>query len=188
MKTLIVYTHPWDGSFNHHVFEETKRLITEKGNEVDVIDLHSDGFKPDFTPEDLRVFGKGEYADAQAEDYVNRLKEADEVIFIHPIWWYGAPAMLKGFFDKVFLKGQTYVQDENHNIKGILGIKKSAVFTTGNINKEFFSALGDPIERTMIQGIFGMVGIENTTWIHCPTVHMEESRENFIKEINEYLV
>lgn len=187
MKTTIVYTHPWDGSFNHHVLEVTKAQLLAKGHDVDVIDLHQDGFDPAFHAEDLKLFGKGEYNDPKAEDYMKRLKASDEVIFVFPVWWYGAPAMLKGFFDKVFLKGHTYDMDENHNLVGKLGINKAAVFTTGNISKEIFEHIGDPINKTMIEALFGTVGIKNVTWLHCKTVHMEETRNQFLSEIEQYL-
>lgn len=187
MKTLVIYTHPYDGSFNKHVLDTVCDIRKQQGNEVDVIDLYNDDFDGIMRGSDLRVFAKGEYFDPKAEDYMNRLKAADEVIFVFPVWWYGMPSMLKGFFDKVLLKGHTYTQDENKNMKGLLNVKKSAVFTTANITKEIMSFVGDPIEKTLTGGIFSMVGIENTEWIHCPTVHLEEARTNFMSEVSEYL-
>ncbi|QIK58017.1 flavodoxin family protein [Erysipelothrix sp. HDW6A] len=187
MKTTIVYAHPWDGSFNHSILEDTKAALIAKNHDVDVIDLHADNFDPVMRPADLRVFGRGEYHDELALDYKNRLQASDEVIFIFPIWWYGLPAILKGFFDKVMLKGHTYSEDEDHNLVGLLDVSKAAVFTTANINKEIFGYLGDPIQNALISGLFKTVGINNVTWIHCPTVHLEESRNNFKQEIKEYL-
>ncbi len=186
-KNVIVYAHPWDGSFNHEVLQTTIKKLEGKGEHVDVIDLNKDEFDPVMRPADLQVFGKGEYADAKAEDYVHRLKAADRVIFIYPIWWFSEPAILKGFFDKVMLKGTSYTEDENHNLVGLLDVKESAIFTTANINKEVFGYLGDPVENTMIAGTLKTIGIENTKWIHCPTVHLEESREAYLKEIHDYL-
>lgn len=187
MKTLVIYTHPYEGSFNNHILNVVKSTRLQQGHEVDVIDLYADDFKGIMDSNDLRLFGKGEYFDTQAEDYKNRLIAADEVIFVFPVWWYGMPAMLKGFFDKVLLKGHTYTQDENKNMKGLLNISKSAVFTTANITKEIMGYVGDPVEKTLIGGIFSMVGIENTTWIHCPTVHLETSRNQFLSEVESYL-
>ncbi len=187
MNTLIIYTHPYDGSFNKHVLETVKTTRLNQGNTIDIIDLYADNFDGIMRADDLKLFAQGNYHDTLAEDYMLRLKAADEVIFIFPVWWYGAPAMLKGFFDKVLLKGHTYTQDENKNMKGLLNINKSAVLTTANITKEIMSFVGDPVEKTLIGGIFSMVGIENTQWIHCPTVHLPQSRENYLAEVAEYL-
>ncbi len=183
MKTLIIYAHPWDGSFNHHVLETTTTLLKNRGDQVDVIDLNKDQFNPVMTTEDLKVFASGQYADPMAEGYVQRLKEADNLVMIFPIWWYGEPAILKGFYDKVFLKGHVYGEVE-HKLEGLLKINKATILTTANIDKTIFSYLGDPIQNVLAKGILRTVGINNVTWIHCPTVHVPETRETFLAEIN----
>lgn len=184
MNKLVIYAHPWDGSFNHFVLDKVKGILEEKGNSIDIIDLNKDGFNPVMTPADLKVFAKGEYADSLAANYVERLKKADELILIFPIWWYGEPAILKGFYDKVLLKGQVYDQVD-HNLKGLLNIKQSKVITTANISEGIFEALGDPIKNLLVGGVFNMIGVENTKWIHCETVHLEESRNDFLNRLEE---
>ncbi|AMC93517.1 hypothetical protein AOC36_05835 [Erysipelothrix larvae] len=186
MKTLVVYTHPWEESFNHFVLETTVSKLEAKGYSVDVIDLHKDGFNPAFTQDDLRLFGKGEYHDELAANYIKRVKEADEIIFVFPIWWYGMPAMLKGFFDKVMLKGQAY-GEVNHKLTGLLNIQKGAVFTTASVTEEILKYVGDPIGQTTINGIFAMIGIHNVTWIHCATVHLEASRLEYLSKIEAFI-
>ena len=185
MKSLIIYAHPWDGSFNHFVLESITENLVKKGNEVDVIDLNKDNFNPVMQAADLKVFVKGEYHDKLAEDYVNRLKEAEELILVFPIWWYGEPAILKGFYDKVLLKGTTY-DDSNGSLEGLLNTKQATIVTTANIDKQIFSYLGDPIKNVLSNGILKTVGVENIDWIHCPTVHLETSREQFLSEINTH--
>lgn len=187
MKTLIIYAHPWEESFNNHVLKYSIEKFSDIGHQVDVIDLHADGFDPVMRPEDLRLYAKGEYHDPLAQTYVNKLKDSDHVIFVFPIWWYDMPAILKGFFDKVMLKNQAYAENEDMTLTGILDVNKSAVFTTANIDKGFFDIVGGPINNTLINGTFKMIGIENATWIHCPTVHLEESRNAFLSEISEYV-
>ncbi|CAM3600841.1 NAD(P)H-dependent oxidoreductase [Erysipelothrix urinaevulpis] len=186
MKSLIVYAHPWDGSFNQHVLLETKKILESRGDNIDIIDLYKDGFNPVLDQADLKVFGQGNYADPIAEDYANRLKQADNVIFVFPIWWYGPPAILKGFFDKVFLKNHTYKQNDKGEMTGILTGKKAIALTTANIDQyTLMNYLGNPIENTYLNGIMKLCGIPETKWVHCPTVHLEESRTQFLKEIKE---
>jgi putative NADPH-quinone reductase len=185
MKSLIIYAHPWDGSFNKHILDKVKFLLTERGKSVDVIDLVKDEFNPVLTANDLRLFGKGEYFDPLAKNYVERLKLCDEVVIIHPIWWYGEPAILKGFYEKVFLKNHAYAEVDK-KLQGLLGINKAAILTTANIDREIFKAIGNPVENVTINGILKSVGINNVTWIHCPTVHLEDSRNYYLKEIEEY--
>lgn len=185
MKTLVIYAHPWDGSFNHSVLEQVKDLLENQNKTVDIIDLNKDSFNPVMTAADLKQFAKGDFADPLAKNYVERLKQADELVFIFPIWWYGEPAILKGFYDKVLLKGHVYDQVD-HNIQGILKVQKATIITTANINEEIFKALGDPIKKILSGGILKTIGVNETNWIHCPTVHLEESRNVFLEEIKNH--
>lgn len=183
MKSLIIYAHPWDGSFNHFVLEKITKTLKNNGSEVDIIDLNEDGFDPVMRKSDLRVFARGEYADKLAEDYSKRLKNADELIFIFPIWWYGEPAILKGFYDKVLLKGHVY-EEVDHQMKGLLKTKKATLVTTANIDKTIFSSMGDPINNVLAGGILKTIGINTCNWIHCKTVHVEAARNEFLNEID----
>ncbi|MDY0277098.1 MAG: NAD(P)H-dependent oxidoreductase [Acholeplasma sp.] len=185
MKTLIVYAHPWDGSFNHFVLEKVEGLLKKQGKEVDVIDLNKDGFDPVMRPADLKVFAKGEYHDQLAKSYVEKLKEADELVLVFPIWWYGEPAILKGFYDKVLLKGQVYDQVD-HQLQGLLKTKNAVILTTANIDKTIFGYLGDPINNILAGGILKTIGINKCDWMHCPTVHLEETRNKYLQEIETY--
>lgn len=185
MKAVIVYTHVWNESFNHHILETTVNHLEKKGDVVDVIDLHADGFNPAYTQEDLRLFSRGEYADPLAADYIERLKVAEKIVFIFPIWWFNTPGMLKGFLDKVLLKSQAY-DEIDHKLTGLLNINEGLVLTTANISKENLAFVGDPIQSTLINGTLDMVGIKNVSWIHCQTVHLPESREQYLKEISDY--
>lgn len=182
MKTLIIYAHPWEQSFNHFVLEEVKQILRVQGKEFDIIDLNKDGFDPVMGVEDLKLFGKGEYHDPLAENYVSRLVKAEELVMIFPIWWYGEPAILKGFYDKVFLKGHVY-KEVNHTLQGLLKAKKATILTTASITKEYFIELGNPVQNVLCNAILRRIGITDTTWIHCPTVYLEETRVKFLEEI-----
>lgn len=185
MKSLIIYAHPYEGSFNNFVLTDVKTKLTNLGHEVDVIDLNADNFNPVMTKDDLALFSRGEYHDKLAENYVERLVAADELVFIFPIWWYGEPAILKGFYDKVLLKGKTY-DEVDHQLQGLLKSERATILTTANIDRKVFTFLGDPIQNVLANGILKTVGVNNVSWIHCPTVHLEESRDKFLKEINTH--
>jgi putative NADPH-quinone reductase len=183
MKTLIVYAHPYEGSFNHFVLGRVKDLLASAGKETDLIDLNKDGFDPVMHGEDLRLFSKGDYHDRLAADYSARLLSSDELVLIFPVWWYGVPAIMKGFFDKVFLKGRVY-DEVDHKLTGLLKIKRATILTTGSLDKAALSSLGDPIGNVLARGTLGLVGIKDVVWIHCPRVHLEETRREFLKEID----
>lgn len=187
MKTVVLYVHPWDGSFNHYVLDEVLALLKRDQKEVDLIDLYKDRFNPTMMPSDLRLFGRGDYNDPLAEDYVNRLKNAHELIMIFPIWWYGEPAMLKGFYDKVFLKNHTYIQ-EGYEVKPVLNITKTTILTTGQMDENNLHDIGDPIKNRLAINTLEYVGIKNAHWIHCGNVYNEENRLQYLNKIKDHLL
>lgn len=187
MKTLIVYAHPWEKSFNHHVLTKTTELLEQQGDEIDLIDLHADNFDPVFHAEGLKLFNQGQYHDKMAEGYAERLKRCDRVVFIFPIWWYGPPAILKGFFDKVFLNNHTYSQENKGEMTGLLKTKTAIALTTANIDEFTMTEyLGNPVKTLYLGGIMETCGVEDSDWIHCGTVQDQKSREKFLNKIDKY--
>lgn len=71
--------------------------LQQKGVTVDIIDLYNDSeFDPVWLPESRNT---------KSIEYQIRIKKADLIIFVHPVWWLSVPAILKGFLEKVFISG-----------------------------------------------------------------------------------
>lgn len=107
MNTLIIYAHPNPKSFNHAVLEQVKQGLKDSNRSFEVIDLYRDNFNPVLVyNEQIR---RSDLAnDVETAHYRELVKQADHLIFIYPVWWYGLPAMLKGFIDRVFVSGFAY--------------------------------------------------------------------------------
>lgn len=117
-QALYVYVHPDERSFNRQLFD-AGRTALERTHEVVTSELYAMGFDPALTSADLGVFAQQKDpfltrwsrayaeghlpADVQAEQ--QKLRDADLVVFQFPLWWYSVPAMLKGWFDRVFASG-----------------------------------------------------------------------------------
>ena len=123
MHALIVHCHPEPASFNGSLTDAARTTLRERGFSVDISDLYRQGFDPCERAEhyanraDSAVFsalGEQRHAfetstlpeDVQRE--IARLERADLVVFQFPVWWHGRPAMLKGWFDRVFVNGGLY--------------------------------------------------------------------------------
>lgn len=97
MKRLIIFSHPSKNSFN---FSITKKIIeiSQKNNiEIDFLDLYE-------KPQNFLRYENQKNIDfePQRENIQKRISEADELIFVYPIWWNDVPAILKNFFDQNF--------------------------------------------------------------------------------------
>lgn len=100
--TVIVTSHPYEGSFCHALMVAAKTGAEQAGNTVDVIDLEADGFDPVMHSADLIGFLKHKAQDPQALDYIGRVKAADHLILVFPIWWELMPAMMKASSTRSF--------------------------------------------------------------------------------------
>lgn len=163
-KTTVVYAHPYEKSFNHAILDTVIEIIEAKGGEVDVLDLYADGFNPVYRPEELALFSRGEYLDPLIRRYHDSLRDASRVVFIFPVWWNEAPAIVKGFFDKVMLPGFGY-KIEDGAMKPVLDIPQTLVITTSEAPTELFA----PYFRDyFIPMTLSTVGMRNACWLNCP--------------------
>ena len=129
-RTLIVYAHPYDGSFNHAVLEAATSALDKAGKPYDVVDLYADGFDPRYTAEELALFTEGGTLDPLVSHYQKLIEGASRIIFICPIWWSEVPAIVKGFVDKIMKQRWAY-HATTSGVKGHLGhIKQVLVLTT----------------------------------------------------------
>lgn len=188
MKT-IVYAHPYNGSFNHAILTRLIDYFEAENQPFQVIDLYQDGFDPRYSPEELRLFSRGETPYQLVKTYQKLMANSDELLFITPIWWHNLPAELKGFFDKVMLKDFAYTEDPEW--RGLLTyIKKATVITTATITKDYLRhESGDPIQGNLINRTFADIGIDpaKTNWIHFGKVNLttNEVRQQFLANLPE---
>ncbi|MFA6584231.1 MAG: NAD(P)H-dependent oxidoreductase, partial [Elusimicrobiaceae bacterium] len=160
MKHLIVYAHPNPASFCSAIREVYSSELARHGNSVEIVDLYKIGFKPALDSADFAEIQSGKIpADIKAQQ--DKIAAADIITFIAPVWWLGVPAILKGYYDRVFLKGFAY----NYTQKGpvpLLGEKNIIIInTTGNPREDYQrTGMNTCIEHSMSRGLFGFCGIK----------------------------
>jgi len=168
MRVLIVVDHPYEGSFTRALVASACQGLKTAGHEVDLIDLHADGFDPVMHGADLAAWRHGETVDPMAADYQRRLVAADYLVLAFPIWWELMPAMTKGFIDKVIAKGVAYDQPQPNGLmkpllaKKLTGVTLMTVMATpGPIYRLVF---GNPIIKAVFRGTFRKIGVRHLTW------------------------
>lgn len=162
MKTTIIIGHPYEKSFNYTILDS----IVEMNPSAIVIDLIKDQFDPVMSAEDLSLFSQGKHADPLVGKYQQILKDTEKLIIISPIWWYGFPAIIKGFFDKVMLKNFAYVEEKDRLIGKLSHIKETRIITTASAPKWYIRYFaGNPI-GILTKRILKDIGIKNVRWLH----------------------
>lgn len=108
MRVLYVYCHPLPDSFHGALRQASTAALKKAGHTVDLADLYGDDFQPALTPDQRRRYFDCPHNEAELGDYVARLKAAEALVVQFPTWCFGPPAMLKGFFDRLFIPGVAY--------------------------------------------------------------------------------
>lgn len=186
MKVLVVYAHPNPQSFNHAILKSFTGGLSEAGHTYEVVDLYAINFNPCLSVEDFAKLMEGKTADdvrAQQE----KVSQADALIFIHPIWWSGPPAMLKGWIDRVFSMGFAYMLDEKDgHPTGLLKNQKALIINTAGGTEEEAKMMGatDALKKIEDDLILRFVGISNVQHVIFYNVIMTDdaTRKGYLEE------
>ncbi|MBI2771416.1 MAG: NAD(P)H-dependent oxidoreductase [Burkholderiales bacterium] len=133
MHVLVVYCHPVETSFAAALHAEVVANLKTAGHTVDDCDLYAEGFNPVLSREERLGYHDVPSNQVALADYIERLRKAEAIVFCFPTWCFGLPAMLKGYFDRLFMPGVAFDISDPANVKPMLThIKRiSAVVTYG---------------------------------------------------------
>lgn len=108
-KILIINGHPNKESFNFGIAAAYKKGALSSGAEVKEIVISELKFNPNLQ------FGYQKRTDLEPDltESLDKILWADHLVWIHPVWWGGLPAVTKGFIDRVFLPGMVFQYREN---------------------------------------------------------------------------
>lgn len=102
MKCLVVTTHPLSESLCKHLAEHAVRRLKAMQHDVVVEDLYAEKFDPVLTEGERESYYSVSYDASKIAGEVKRLQEAEALVLLFPTWWFSFPAMLKGWFDRVW--------------------------------------------------------------------------------------
>lgn len=189
MKVVIIFNHPYEGSFCNAVLQAVTSGLQKANAEVDLIHLDKEGFNPVMTAADLKAFRDKKPVDRKVIEYSERIKQADHLIFIFPIWWELMPALTKGFVDKVIFPGAAYdyINTSNTRMKPLWNnLKTVTMITTMNTpNWLYWLLFGNAIKKAMILGTFWKIGFKKRKWISFNMVKMvsQEKRISWLQRL-----
>ncbi|UXN69320.1 NAD(P)H-dependent oxidoreductase [Devosia neptuniae] len=152
MRVHVVHAHPVETSYNRALFDAVVGELTDNGHEVDALNLYDEQFDAVLSREERLNYHEvpGNLTPA-IKPYVDRLRAADAIVFVHPVWNYGYPAILKGYFDRIFLPGVSFVMegggDRGRLVPNLTNIRKAVFITTYGGNRWRTMLMGDPPRR-----------------------------------------
>ncbi|MEO1703517.1 MAG: NAD(P)H-dependent oxidoreductase [Pseudomonadota bacterium] len=149
MRILVLYAHPVEESFNGAMHRLAVDRLRDRGHEVDDCDLYAEDFDPRLTREERLGYHDMGPNIEPVRSYVERLRAAEALVLNYPVWNFGYPAILKGFFDRVFLPGVSF-NIVNGTVRPCLhNIKKVGVVTTYGGSRARAFLVGDPPRKAV---------------------------------------
>lgn len=124
---MCIFAHPKEISFNGAILTRVKEELEKQNHEVYLWDLYKMGFDPILSRGEIQ---RGFSLDTSIQEAYESVKQAEAFIFIHPIWWGGMPAILKGFVDRIFRSGVAYdfIKNERGELEKIMPLKGKKAF------------------------------------------------------------
>lgn len=140
MKILYIYAHPNSNAFNSLLKHEGYSQLIDLKHEVILSDLYELNFNAISNADNYKLTTSDEIPeDIQKE--INKINWAEHLIFHFPLWWFSMPAILKGWFDRVLIKGFAY--DNNCIFQtGLLKGKTASLVVTTKSNEPAYKCDG----------------------------------------------
>ena len=129
-RVFVLFAHPVRDSFSAALHQAVVETLAARDWEVDDCNLHAEDFQPILTEEERRNYHEEPGNIQPVIEYVNRLRRADAMILVFPVWIYGFPAILKGFFDRVCVPGVAFRLENGRVAPNLQNIRKLAAVTT----------------------------------------------------------
>lgn len=130
MKCLVVIAHPVSDSLCHAMARASIEALSAAGHDVEVEDLYQTQLPPSLTVAERQTYYRPPFDSSAIQSQIERLLSADALVLVFPTWWFGFPAILKGWFDRVWAPSIAYdhasdlgpIKPRLHNLRKTLAI------------------------------------------------------------------
>jgi NAD(P)H dehydrogenase (quinone) len=180
VRVLVVFAHPLETSFVSAAHARVVTILRGQGHRVDDLDLYAEKFDPLMPRETLLAYVDTSANARGVEDYVQRLQAAEALVLVFPVWFDGLPAIMQGYFQRVFLPGvATRIDDAGLFHPNLHHIRRMAAVCAYGENESDVVAKGDPPRRFVRDNIgalidpkgpfeyFALYNMDRTAATHC---------------------
>jgi putative NADPH-quinone reductase len=188
----LVFAHPCPDSFAAHLRDTACHILAANGHDVDLIDLYAERFDP--------VLGADEWVNRRAggpdwpepADHARRLAEANGLLLVHPTWWGGPPAILKGWFDRVLSPRVAYPLAASGASRpgNLRHVRRLSVVTTHGSSRLVNGLQGEPGRWTVMRALrTSLHPLARTRWLGCYGMdrNSEAERSRFVDRVRQHL-
>lgn len=178
---LIVLAHPCEDSFAAAVARTATESMTAAGATVEVLDLYACGFTAVMSATERAAYMTDTpISDPMVSDHAAAVNRADTLVFVYPTWWSGPPAILKGWLERVLVRGVAFdldprsgrIRPQLSHIRHIIGI------STYGSPRHYVWAINDNGRRTLTRSLRLVAGWRTrTTWLGLYAIDTASERD-----------
>lgn len=189
MRVLVVYCHPNPESFTAAVRDRALAALGHAGHETRLIDLYAMGFDPVMGAAERAAYHTPGDNERPVAEHLAALRWAEALIFVHPTWWYGPPAMLKGWLDRVWIPHATFTMPEGNEPIGrvLTNIRVLGAISTLGSPRWWWWVMGMPGRRMLLTGLRVLCAPRcRTFWLglHRMDDATPERRQHFLDQVD----
>ncbi len=158
---MLVLAHPRSDSLTAQIAHRARERLAAAGYTVDLLDLYAEDFDPRTGPEDEPDWADREKQySPEVRAHMDRIDAADAVVVVFPVWWFGLPAVLEGWIDRVWNYGFAYGRSRPR-----LGGKRMLWLGLSSYSREQFAQSGwdSLLDRQLRVGISEFCGIKDVS-------------------------
>jgi NAD(P)H dehydrogenase (quinone) len=168
MQVLVVYCHPVAESFAAAAHATALQALADAGHTVTDVDLYAENFDPVMSRQERLDYLNTARNERLVKRYDDQLLAAEALVLVYPAWCYGMPAMLKGYFDRVWLPGVAFDvrPDGTVSTERLQHLRRILVVTTyGGSWWMVRVALGDPARKLISRAVRALCAPDcKVTW------------------------
>jgi NAD(P)H dehydrogenase (quinone) len=159
VRVLILYANPVATSFGAALHRQAVKALQASGHDIDDCDLYAECFDPILSEQERIRYHNVAVNREPIAGYADRLLAAEALVLLYPVWNEGFPAILKGFFDRVFIPGVSFnVASDGAPIPNLQNLRKLAAVCTYGASRAITFLLGDPPKRVVKRLVRSMPG------------------------------
>jgi NAD(P)H dehydrogenase (quinone) len=159
LRILVLYANPVTRSFGARLRSEVITTLRSRGHEIDDCDLYAEHFDPVLSETERMQYHDVKLNRAPIAAYADRLLAAEALILVYSVWNEGFPAILKGFFDRVFIPGVSFTVDADGALTtNLQQLRKISAICTYGATRTITFLLGDPPKRVVKRMVRWMPG------------------------------
>lgn len=187
-----MYAHPVAESYCAALRDRVVQALASARHEVDVLDLYTDGFEAALSRQERLDYHDERLNTHGIERHVDLVRKCEVLVFVYPTWWYGLPAIMKGWLDRVWVPGVAFtLPQRDAPIRGLLpNIVRIVGVTTSGSPHWWLVLMGNPGRRTITRGVRALCHHScRTRWLQHYNIDRstDSSRAAFLERVSREL-